>query len=122
MRPLALHSPPALHVHRREADGIVVFEARGSVDLFTAPALRMGLRAAAREATGPVLVDLSAVDFIDSTGVAALVQGQRALGGRQRFAVACAPDGPVGRLLDRIRADRIFEVYDRIDDAFLAVR
>jgi anti-anti-sigma factor len=111
-----------MHLHRREADGVVVFEARGAVDLFTAPALRVGLRAAAAEGDGPVLVDLSGVEFIDSTGVAALVQGQRALSGRRRFAVSCSPGGPVARLLDRIRADQIFEVYDCIDDAFLAVR
>jgi anti-sigma B factor antagonist len=122
VRPLTLHSPtPTLQLHRREADGIVIFEVHGTLDLFTSPQLRAGLHAAVAEGYEGLVVDLSAVGFIDSTGVASLVHAQRELRSG-RFAIARAPGGVVGRLFERIRAEQIFAVYDRVDDAFLALR
>jgi anti-sigma B factor antagonist len=100
---------------------VVVFEARGTLDLFTAPALRAGLHGAVAEGYQALLIDLGDVGFIDSTGVAALVHGQRELRS-DRFAVVRAPGGVVARLFERIRAEQIFQVYDRVDDAFTAVR
>jgi anti-sigma B factor antagonist len=100
---------------------VVVFEARGTLDLFTAPALRAGVHGAVVEGYEALLIDLGHVGFIDSTGVAALVHGQRELRS-ERFAVVRTPGSTVARLFERIRAEQIFRVYDRVDDAFAAVR
>ena len=100
---------------------MVVFEARGTLDLFTAPTLRAGMHGAVAEGYEALLVDLVDVGFIDSTGVAALVHGQRELR-TERFAVVRVPGGVVARLFERIRAEQIFPVYDRVDDAFVALR
>ena len=122
MRPLTLHSsPPTLSLRRREADGVVVFEVRGTLDLFTSPQLRAGLHGAVAEGYEALIVDLCSVGFIDSTGVASLVHGQRELP-TGRFAIARIPGGAFGRLFELILAEQIFAVYDRVDDAFDAVR
>jgi anti-sigma B factor antagonist len=56
--------------------GRVVVEVAGEIDLLTAGQLRDGLREAVRVAgTAPVIVDLSRVDFLDSSGVQVLVDG-----------------------------------------------
>ncbi len=115
------HQRPLLQVQRREVDDVAVLQASGTLDLFTAPTMRETLDAAAADAANGVVVDLSDVQFIDSTGVAVLVHARRGVRSG-RFAVACPRQGPVGRLFARIRADEIFAVYERPEDAFVAVR
>jgi len=76
----------------------VVLAVTGEVDLLTAPDITAAIRDA--EPCRELWVDLSHVSFMDSTGVAALVQGQRAAGqARHSFAVICPP-GPVRRVLE----------------------
>jgi anti-anti-sigma factor len=56
--------------------GQVVVEVAGDVDMLTAGQLRDALTEAVRVAgIGPVVVDLSRVRFLDSSGVQALVDG-----------------------------------------------
>lgn len=64
-----------LHVGvRREASAIVVF-ADGEVDVLTVERLRAAVDDALREAAGrPVVVDLTAVTFLGSHGLAALAE------------------------------------------------
>lgn len=57
-----------------EQDGSQVVAVRGEIDLDSSPDLWNELRGALREAR-PVLVDLREVNYIDSSGVAVLIQG-----------------------------------------------
>jgi anti-anti-sigma factor len=63
----------------RETEGTVI-EAVGEVDLTTAPQLREELLAAVGHPDkSAVIVDLSKVDFIDSAGLALLVEARKRL-------------------------------------------
>jgi anti-anti-sigma factor len=65
-----------LEVSRSGDGGQVVVEVAGEVDVLTAGRLREALGDAVRVAgAGPVIVDLSRLDFLDSTGVQALIDG-----------------------------------------------
>lgn len=56
--------------------GPVIVEVAGEVDLLTAGRLRAALVAAVRVAgAGRIIVDLGRVEFLDSTGVQALIDG-----------------------------------------------
>jgi anti-sigma B factor antagonist len=89
-----------LAVERIEADGYALLAAKGEIDIATSPRLIAALNEAVTETTGPVVVDLSAVEFMDSTGLALLIRAQRRTRRRGRgFAVVC-PDGPVRRILE----------------------
>jgi anti-sigma B factor antagonist len=95
-----------LAVERIHADGYALLAARGQIDIATSPRLIAALNEAVTDTAGPVVVDLSAVGFMDSTGLALLIRAQRRLSGRRRgFAVVC-PDGPV---------QRIFELTDMVE-------
>lgn len=61
-------------------DGSTVVAARGEIDVATAPALRERLDLVIDRDSGPVVVDLTSVTFIDSTGLGVLI------GARQRCA------------------------------------
>ena len=56
-----------------------VLQVTGEVDVYTAPMLREQIRELAAKGTVHLIADLSRVDFLDSTGLGALVGGLRRL-------------------------------------------
>src|SRR5689334_8882925 len=64
---------------RRQADGAIVVEVRGTLDAATVDALRTALlNTLHAERPVTLIVDLTYVVFMDSMGVGALVAGHRA--------------------------------------------
>lgn len=108
--------------HRVEesAEGIVV-AIEGDVDLQTSPdARRLLLDAVGRGHT--VFVDLSGVGYIDSSGIASLVealQRSRQTGGPL---VLVAVSDAAMRVLQLARLDKVFRIFASIDDARAATR
>jgi anti-sigma B factor antagonist len=70
------------------------------MDLETAPLVREVMLQALEHRTGPVIVDVSEVAFMDSTGVHVLVDALQQLTlENRRLAIACREGGQVHRLL-----------------------
>jgi anti-anti-sigma factor len=64
---------------RRQADGVIVVDVRGTLDAATVDALRHALLSALyRERPTAMTVDLTFVTFMDSMGIGALVAGLNA--------------------------------------------
>jgi len=79
---------------------IAVLSVRGEIDLESVPVLRECLLPVLEHQTGPVVVDLSEVAFMDSTGLHVLVDTLRRLElQNRRLAIACREGGQVHRLL-----------------------
>jgi anti-sigma B factor antagonist len=77
-----------------------VVSVRGEIDLGTAPGLREVLLPRIERCNGPVVIDLSQVRFMDSSGVHVLVDiYQRLEAHNRRLAVVCREHGQVHRLL-----------------------
>jgi anti-sigma B factor antagonist len=94
-----------LAVERISADSSELLAVRGEIDIATSPRLIAALNELVTDSASAVVVDLTAVEFMDSTGLALLVRAQRRMRKRGRgFAVVC-PDGPVRR---------IFEITDMV--------
>jgi anti-sigma B factor antagonist len=97
-----------------------VLEVGGEVDVYTAPRLRERLVELVEQGSRHVVVDLSRVEFLDSTGLGVLVgalKRLRAVNGT--FGLVCAHE----RLLKifRITAlDRVFALYDTVEAATAA--
>jgi anti-sigma B factor antagonist len=99
----------------------LVIAVRGELDLATAPLLRDAFESADREA-GVVVVDLSEVGFLDSSGLRVLAQCQRLLTGEDGPAslrLVVATDA-VRRVLEVTGMRTFFKVYDALDDALRA--
>jgi anti-anti-sigma factor len=88
--------------------GRAVIAVKGEIDMATVDGLSDALAAATRDGADEVWIDLTDVDFLDSTGLSALVSGHRALDGR--LAVIC-PDGAARRALDVSGLDEVIRVY-----------
>jgi anti-sigma B factor antagonist len=64
-----------------------------------------------------VLVDLSAVDYIDSSGIASLVEAfQKAKKAGTGFALA-SPNPAALRVLELARLDRVFRIFATLEEA-----
>jgi anti-sigma B factor antagonist len=62
-----------LSVNTRTDEGVSVVEVAGEVDVYTAPTLRQHLREASGGPAPRVVVDMTEVKFLDSTGLGVLV-------------------------------------------------
>jgi anti-anti-sigma factor len=89
----------AFDVEVRSQDRVAVITVSGELDLAAGPALEEELARAAESGVALVIVDLRALDFIDSTGLGILIKAhQRAERFGRRFAVVRGPS-QVQRLL-----------------------
>lgn len=112
------HEDLSIHVHR--IGETHVFDLAGSLDIATAPTVRAALLEAAERGDHRIVVDLNGVEFLDSTGLGALIGAQRRAkeaGGEIRLAV---PDGQILRLLRITGLLKIFGVYATLEDALAA--
>lgn len=102
---------------RQDSKGIVI-ESIGEVDLTTAPQLKECLMAAVSSPEKPpVIVDLSQVDFIDSAGLALLVEARKRLSPEGRtLNVLLTPGRQPERVLKLGRFDTIMNLAYSLND------
>lgn len=91
------------------------------VDAAAAPDLKTDLEQAMTEAPRKVVLDLSEVRFMDSTGLGLFVALLKMLGRDGAIAVAGAQP-PVVRLFELTRLDKLFRLVDDVPAARALVR
>lgn len=95
--------------------GVSIVVLKGDVDLESSPTAREILLKSVA-GTDRVLVDLSSVSYIDSSGVASLVEAlQAAKRNGGAFALVAASD-PTRRVLELARLDKVFTMYASIEE------
>lgn len=108
-------------------DGIGVITVRGELDMNTAGELERALEEAIVARDAAVMLDLSACEFIDSTGIALIVSTWRRLDrgaggeGEGRF-VLCSHNHQVRRLLKITGVESSISMHERRDDALAELR
>ena len=107
------------HYPTRTTDsGVTVVRPDGRLNMVAAPALRKQLHDLVADGNARVVVDLSATDFIDSSGLGALISGlkvARQAGGDLRIA---APTRQVVTVLELTNLNRVLRAHDSADSAF----
>jgi anti-sigma B factor antagonist len=90
---------------------------RGEVDIETAPEVTAALDAAIRETSGALVVDLSDVAFLDSSGVNVLLRARAVLGREERVLVVVCPPGAARRVFEVAGIADLLELYDSREQA-----
>ena len=88
-----------LQVSTREESGRTVVAAIGEVDVYTAPTLDEELTRLVDAGASSLVIDLSGVDFLDSTGLSVIVKALEAVRSRD------------GRLDVVVTAERVAKVF-----------
>jgi anti-sigma B factor antagonist len=91
----------------------------GELDLYNAPVVREALEQATADSPQRVVVDLSEVEFIDSTALGVLIEARTKLENRRAFLLA-APGLETRRALEISGLDRHFGVHESVSEALLA--
>lgn len=84
---------------------------RGDMDMASAPDLEQALEAAIRDSVGAFVVDLTAVSFIDSSGLQVLLRTRALLGREDRALALVCPHGRVRRVFELAGVSDVFALY-----------
>lgn len=101
-------------------DNVTVIKIAGRIDSHSVQRLRQQLVLSAGGQAKNVVLDLAGVDFIDSSGLAAIVHGMkqcRAVGGDLRL---CKPPQAVRMVLELTRLDKALDIYPNEESALLS--
>lgn len=99
-----------------QGDVIILRVGETRLDAARAPALREELLRHIDAGHSQIVLDLSATEFLDSSGLGALVSAVKRLGSRGTLAIAGA-NGAVARLFQLTRMDRVFALHPSVDAA-----
>src|SRR5947207_9815058 len=103
-------------------DTNVVLRVLGEIHATTAPEFSERLNETITEGKTGVLLDLTGVEFIDSTGLSVLLNGlRRVTRARGTMVLACA-NPTVLRLFEITKLDSTFEILPNCDDAVARLR
>jgi anti-sigma B factor antagonist len=106
-----------LSVSQQSVGEYPVLEVRGEVDVYSAPALADGLNTLLDSGTKAVIVDLTQVGFLDSTGLGVLVAARSAATDAGRaLPIACAGER-ILKLFKITGLDAVFDIHPSVDAA-----
>jgi anti-sigma B factor antagonist len=94
------------------ADGIATVAIRGEVDVYTAPQLRDCLRRLGSDEAGQVVLELSAMTFIDSTGLGVIVGAAKRIRESGGTLSLRAPSRSTHKVLDITGLSQIITIED----------
>lgn len=106
-----------IHIGEQKIDGVTVLTAAGELDVAAAPMLSERLNHLIRTGTGDVVVDLQRVSFIDSTGLAVLLNALRRLTRARRRMALVIGNSAVLRAFEVTRLHWTFDVFDDVESA-----
>lgn len=110
-----------IELSQSAVDGCAVLTISGEVDVYTAPAFRERMLQLL-DADPVLVIDLSGLAFIDSTGLGVLVAGRnRALELGGAVAFVCTQDR-ILKLLRITGLDSVFDVHAEVDEAVAGLR
>jgi anti-sigma B factor antagonist len=111
-----------MQITERTEESIPVVSISGDIDLETSPKLREFLKPKSSKKTPLLLLDFSEVNYIDSSGLATLIeyfQVVRGFGGK----LALASLSPrVKNVFEIVRLEQIFSLHPDIPSALAALR
>lgn len=98
---------------------ILAFE--GELDVTSAAKAEEAVRLAGADAPGRMILDLTRLAFMDSTGVRVLVRARRRLAERDAAVELAGLTPSVSRIMHITGLDRAFVIHDTLEEALAAV-
>ena len=105
-------------IKSEEKENIGVISVKGEVDMFTSPGLREKLLPFFKKNVKGIIVDLSEVSFMDSSGIATLVEGLQWSKKAGRKFILTGLGTNVKNALELTKLDNIFNIKTDRDDAY----
>lgn len=111
-----------LRVSVTDGDSYSIVGLAGESDVYTYDQLRNALESEVARGHPLLVVDLSGLEFMDSTGVQVLLDIRVMMNDRGGRLVLAAPQTTVARVLNLIGADQLIPVYETVGEATASIR
>lgn len=100
-----------MEVRARRVEGALVIDVKGEVDLFSSPKMRSAIiEALNSDQVSRVAVNFGEVRYIDSSGVATLVEGLQLARSKNRKFVLFGLQQRAREVLELARLDKVFDI------------
>jgi anti-sigma B factor antagonist len=106
-----------LLVESRESGPWTVVQPKGEIDLYTAPRLREELSGLVQQGRTQLVVDLSSVEFLDSTGLGTLIGSLKRCREAGGELVLAGASETVRKVLGITGLDKVFALHPTAEDA-----
>jgi anti-sigma B factor antagonist len=106
-----------MRIKTEQKTGADIFRPEGDLDINTSPEFKMFFDKMAKEKSGKMVIDFKNVGYVDSSGLATLVEifkKVRAYNGKMKLS-GFSPK--VRGLFEITKLDRLFNIFDNEDDA-----
>ena len=100
-----------------ETSGGCVLTPNGDIDLSRAPSFRIQIAEVFERKPGKVIIDLSKVPYMDSSGVATLVEAMQIASRTQSKFVLTGLQERVRSIFEIARLDKVFTITESLDAA-----
>ncbi len=107
-----------MQISARQFVGWVILDLTGDIDLAHSPVMRKALLGEIKEKHTPkVLLNLKSVRYIDSSGIASLVEGLKASRDQGSRLILFGLNPSVREVMELSRLQKIFEIYENEEQA-----
>lgn len=109
------------HIESVEKKNAAMIRVEGDVDMYTSPSLRDALVPFFTKNVMAVVVDLSRVSFMDSSGIATLVEGLQWSRKQDRQFILAGLGDTVSNALSLTKLDNVFTIHKNADQVFESI-
>lgn len=107
-----------LKLNTRTIDALAsVIDLEGEVDVYTAPEVKKNIISLLEQGERHVIVNLTAVDYLDSTALGVLIGGLKRLREHDGTLDLICPNPRIRRIFEITGLDKIFDIYDTEEEA-----
>ena len=109
-----------MEISVQNKSGAVILSPSGDVDLSSSRELQQSVKQAMEGRPSRVVVDLTDVPYMDSSGVATLVEAMQIARKQSTRLVLCCMQSKVRSIFEIARLDRVFTIVDDAEQAATA--
>ena len=111
-----------MQITERTEDNIPIVSITGDIDLENSPKLRAFLKPKSSQKTPKLLLDFAGVNYIDSSGLATLIEYFQAVQGFKGKLALASLSPRVKNVFEIVRLEQIFSLHPDIPSALAALK
>ena len=110
-----------MEIAEKSERNVAILVIKGEIDLHVSPSLRTTLKAKAHAKTPRLLLDFAGVGYIDSSGLATLIEYYQSARTYQGKLALCALSSSVRSSFDLVRLTEVFSIFPTEAEALQAL-
>jgi anti-sigma B factor antagonist len=111
-----------MRLHESVVDGIDIFALEGDIDFHYAPVLRSRLQSKTQSRTPVLVLDLTKVNYIDSTGLAIIMEYFRDAAKHGGILCLAGLNENLKTIFEIVRLDKAIPMFVTVPDALAALK